>query len=105
MARVHANGIDLYYEETGSGMPLVLLPGFATHSSIWHPQLPALTPHFRVITLDPRGAGQSSVPPGPYTTRQMADDTAALLDALGVATAHVVGWSMGGMVAQELALA
>jgi 3-oxoadipate enol-lactonase len=67
--------------------------------------LPALTDHFRVITFDARGSRRSAAPPGPYTTRLLADDAAAMLDHVGVERAHVVGLSLGGMVAQELALA
>jgi pimeloyl-ACP methyl ester carboxylesterase len=67
--------------------------------------IPALEPHFRSITFDNRGAGRSSAPPGPYTTRLMADDAAALLEHLGVERAHVLGYSLGGLIAQELAIA
>jgi 3-oxoadipate enol-lactonase len=102
---IHANGTDLYYEEQGSGPPLLLLTGFATHVSIWHSLLPTLTPSFRTVTLDNRGMGRSSLTEGPTTTRQMADDAVVVLDALGIDRAHVLGWSMGGMIAQELALA
>ncbi|MFN8589970.1 MAG: alpha/beta fold hydrolase [Thermomicrobiales bacterium] len=99
MARV--NGIDLYYEEAGSGPPLLIIPGLSSTGFT----IPALESQFRMITLDNRGAGRSSVPPGPYTTRLMADDAAALLDHLGIARAHVFGFSLGGAIAQELALA
>jgi pimeloyl-ACP methyl ester carboxylesterase len=100
-ATVRVNGIDLYYEERGSGPPLLIIsPLSGTGYTI-----SALEPHFRSITFDNRGAGRSAVPPGPYTTRQMADDAAALLEYLGVDRAHVFGFSMAGMIAQELALA
>jgi 3-oxoadipate enol-lactonase len=100
-----ANGIDHYYEEAGSGPTLVLLNGEGGNTLDWAALLPALTDRFRVVTFDARGAGRSSAPPGPYTTRQLADDAAAVLDQVGAARAHIVGFSLGGMVAQELALA
>jgi 3-oxoadipate enol-lactonase len=100
-ATLHLNGIDLYYEERGSGPPLLIIPPLSSTGFT----IPALEPHFRSITFDNRGAGRSSVPPGPYTTRLMADDAAALLAHLGVERAHVFGFSMGGLIAQELALA
>ena len=104
-ATVRINGIDLYYEEHGSGPPLLLLPGLAATADYWASLVPALAPHFRLIALDLRGAGQSSAPPGPYTTRLLADDAAALLEHLGIARTHVLGFSLGSLVAQELALA
>src|SRR4051794_31885415 len=79
-ATIHVNGIDLYYEETGSGPPLLNIPPLSSTGFT----IPALEPHFRFITFDNRGAGRSSAPPGPYTMRQMADDAAALLEYLGV---------------------
>lgn len=94
----------LYYEEAGAGEPLLLIAGFGANTTAWRMLRPALEPHFRLIMLDNRGAGRSAVPPGPYTTAQMADDAAALLRRLGVAQARVLGNSMGGMIAQELAL-
>jgi pimeloyl-ACP methyl ester carboxylesterase len=99
------NGIERYYQETGSGDALLLINGLTGTCLGWEPLVPSLAKHFRVITSDNRGVGRSSAPPGPYTTRQMADDAAALLAHLGVSRAHVVGSSMGGMIAQELALA
>jgi 3-oxoadipate enol-lactonase len=99
------NGIDLYYEEVGSGDPLLLIAGLGANALSWAPLLPALADRFRVIAVDNRGAGRSAAPQGPYTTRQLADDAASLLAHLGVDRAHVVGFSFGGLVAQELALA
>src|SRR5215211_420992 len=104
MPLASVNGLDLYYEETGSGPPLLLIAGLSGNTLGWAMLQPTLAERFRVIAFDNRGAGRSSAPPGPYTTRRMADDAAALLDRLGVARAHVLGFSMGGMVAQELAL-
>lgn len=105
MPTADVNGTSLYYEDQGSGEPLLLIMGFSAHSGQWLMQTPVLAQHYRVITFDNRGVGRSAVPPGPYTTRQMADDAAALLNHLGIARAQVIGWSMGGMIAQELALA
>lgn len=105
MPLAQVNGIERFYRETGSGDALLLINGLGGTSLNWEPLLPALAARFRVITSDNRGVGRSAAPPGPYTTRQMAEDAAALLAHLGVARAHVVGSSLGGMIAQELALA
>src|SRR5437763_308022 len=96
--------IDLYYDEQGSGDPLLLVMGLAADSAAWMFQVPDFARHHRTIVFDNRGVGRSAKPPGPYTIHEMADDTAGLLDALGIKRAHVVGVSMGGMIAQELAL-
>jgi len=105
MPTVTANDIDIYYEEHGSGEPLLLIMGWGGNAATWAPQLPGLSERYRVITFDNRGAGRTSAPDGPYSTQQMAADTIALLDALDVPRVHVFGISMGGMIAQELALA
>ena len=104
MSIASVGSIDLYYEEHGSGDPLLLIMGLAADSMAWLFQTPDFAKRYRTIAFDNRGVGRSSKPPGPYTVHQMADDTAGLLDALGIARAHVVGVSMGGMIAQELAL-
>jgi pimeloyl-ACP methyl ester carboxylesterase len=104
MSTVHVNGIDLYYEEHGEGEPLLLIMGWGGNAATWKPQLPGLAERFRVIAFDNRGVGRSSAPEAPYSIAQMAEDTLGLLDALDVPRAHVFGISMGGMVAQELAL-
>ena len=104
MSIASVGSIDLYYEEHGSGDPLLLIMGLAADSMAWLFQTPDFAKRYRTIAFDNRGVGRSSKPPGPYTVHQMADDTAGLLDALGIARAHVVGVSMGGMIAQELVL-
>lgn len=96
--------LNMYYEDTGKGDPLVLIMGLSGDLKGWALQVPDLAKHFRVITIDNRGAGRSSAPDKPYSIAQMADDTAALLTHLGIESAHVVGFSMGGCIAQELAL-
>jgi pimeloyl-ACP methyl ester carboxylesterase len=104
MPKVRANGINLHYVEAGSGDPLLLIMGFGGDHLAWAFQTPVFAHRYRVIAFDNRGAGQSDVPDLPYTTRMMADDAAGLLDALGIERAHVIGVSMGGMIAQELTL-
>jgi len=104
MPIAHVNEVDLYFEEEGSGEPLLLIMGLAADSLAWVFQRPAFAQRYRAIVFDNRGVGRSSKPPGPYTTAQMARDTKGLLDVLGISRAHVLGVSMGGMIAQELAL-
>lgn len=98
------DGVKLYYEIHGSGEPLLLIPGFGSSVPVYHANLEPLARSFRVIAFDPRAAGRSDTPPGPYTMEMFADDAAAVLDAAGEATAHVFGTSFGGMQAQHLAL-
>ncbi len=104
MPYTDAPGFRMYYEEHGSGFPLLLINGLGSDHLEWLHQLPAFAPLFRVIVFDNRGTGKTEVPPGAYTTAQMADDAAALLAALEIARAHVLGVSLGGMIAQEVAL-
>ncbi|MFI5375069.1 MAG: alpha/beta fold hydrolase [Candidatus Rokuibacteriota bacterium] len=106
MPTVSANGVRLFYEETGApdAPPLVLIMGWGGDHTAWAFQVPALAVDHRVIALDNRGVGQSDVPEGPYTIPGMAADVVGLMDALGLARAHICGASMGGMIAQELAL-
>jgi 3-oxoadipate enol-lactonase len=96
--------VALAWEESGSGSPVLLIHGLGYARWGWEPLLPLLTERHRVISFDNRGIGESSVPPGPYTAEMMAGDAVAVLDAAGVGRAHVVGTSLGGMIAQELAL-
>ncbi len=104
MSTVTVGDVELYYEEHGTGEPLLLIMGLAADSMAWMFQLPAFAERYRTIVFDNRGVGRSGKPKGPYTIAAMADDTAGLLKAIGVDRAHVVGVSMGGMIAQELAL-
>ncbi len=105
MPTVQANGLQLAYASHGEGPPVLLITGTGYAMDFWDPFVPGLSHALRVITFDNRGAGGSSKPEGPYSTRQMAADALGLMDALGLEWAHVVGHSLGGMVAQELALA
>ncbi len=104
MPKVHANGIDIYYETHGSGDPLVLIAGLGYGQWMWHKMIPGLAQHFRVIAFDNRGVGETDKPPGPYSAQMLADDTAGLLEALDIPSAAVMGHSMGGFVAQALVL-
>jgi 3-oxoadipate enol-lactonase len=104
MPRVRVNGIDLNYIEAGAGEPLLLIMGFGGDHLAWAFQTPVFAQQYRVVAFDNRGVGLSDVPDVPYTTRMMADDALGLLDALGIERTHVLGVSMGGMIAQELAL-
>lgn len=105
MPTVQLRDIVTYYEEHGSGPPLVLIMGMSGDLQGWARQVRALSRHFRVITFDNRGAGRTSAPDKPYSIAGMAGDTASLMDHLEIKKAHVLGWSMGGMIAQELAIA
>jgi len=100
-------GVSLYYEIAGSGPPLLLIIGTGGDHSFWASQLPAYTDGYQVISYDARGTGQSDSPAdaASYTMATMAGDAAALLDAIGIARAHVSGISLGSTVAQELAIA
>jgi len=105
MPKLHANGIEIFYEEKGTGEPLLLIAGFACDHTNWSQMIPLLASQYRVIVFDNRGVGQTSAPNTPYSIRQMAEDAAGLLDAIGLSCVHVAGHSMGGQIAQELALA
>src|SRR5271166_6480868 len=106
MRTVSAGGVTLSYERSGEGPPLLLIMGMSGTAQHWgEPFLEPLRRDFEVIVYDHRGVGESSPLDGPVTITEMADDAAGLLAALGIDSAHVMGISMGGMVAQELALA
>jgi len=96
-------GARIAYEEHGEGAPLLLIHGLGYGRWGWGPVLAPLAERYRVLAFDNRGIGASSVPDGPYSARTMAEDAVAVLEAAGVGRAHVVGTSLGGMVAQALA--
>jgi pimeloyl-ACP methyl ester carboxylesterase len=102
--RLTSNGARIYWREQGEGEPLLLIAGLGNASDVWHRATAELSLKYRTIMFDNRGAGRSDIPPGPYAISTMADDAAAVLDAAGVDNARVFGHSMGGMIAQELAL-
>jgi len=104
MPKITTNNIELYYEIHGAGQPLVLISGLGYPLWQWHKMVPFLAEHFQVITFDNRGVGQSDKPAGPYTAQLLAADTAGLLDALGIEKAIIAGHSMGGFIAQAMAL-
>lgn len=101
------NDIDMYYEEHGdpNADPLLLIMGFAMSATAWGLQIPALAQRYHVIAFDNRGVGRTTQPDAAYSVPQMAADAAALLDHLGIDSAHIVGVSMGGMIAQWVAIA
>ena len=104
MPTVHVGDVDLYYEIHGNGSPLLMIGGLGSSVETWSPFWKRLTEHYRVILFDNRGVGRSTVPKSSFTIRTMADDAAGLLDAIDVPSAFVYGASMGGQIAQELAL-
>ncbi len=105
MATVRSSdGVEIYYETWGRGEPLLILPGLGADLRIWACQRLAFGRRHRCIAMDNRGAGRSGKPAGPYSVAQMAADAHAVLDAEQIATADVLGYSMGSFAAQHLAL-
>ncbi len=105
MPRLQTRDIIMYYEEWGGkGDPVLLITGLGGDLQSWALTAPELSRQFYVVTFDNRGAGRTSAPDRPYTIEGMADDAAGLLEALGIEKAHVIGFSMGGYIAQEMAL-
>ena len=101
---VQSDGANIYYQIIGEGEPLVLLMGFGADGDVWELHSAEYSKHFTCIILDNRGVGRSDAPPGPYSSEMMAGDTIAVMDHLGIAKAKVAGISMGGAIAQSLAL-
>jgi pimeloyl-ACP methyl ester carboxylesterase len=105
MAFASVNGFRLYYEAAGGGDPVVLIAGLGADAHFWYKQVPALAGRFRVLTFDNRDSNRSDHVDAAYTVADMAGDVKRLLEALEIEAAHVVGASLGGFIAQELALA
>ncbi|MDR2866868.1 MAG: alpha/beta hydrolase [Methanomassiliicoccaceae archaeon] len=97
------NGQRINYEVTGSGTPVVLITGFAADITYWNSLMPLLSDNYKVIAIDNRGGGKT-IYSGKFTTDDMVSDIIALMNHLSVFKAHIVGWSMGGCMAQEIAL-
>ena len=94
----------IHYESTGDGPPVLLVMGLGISATGWWRTIPVLAERFRVLSFDNRGVGRSDHPPGPYTVAEMASDAIAVLEAAGEESAHVYGISLGGMIAQTVAL-
>jgi pimeloyl-ACP methyl ester carboxylesterase len=105
MATTIANGVDLWVEQEGEGDDVLFISGLADEGACWVDQVGGLKARYRVTTFDNRGVGRSATPDGPFRIADFTADTAALIDTLGLERPHVVGSSMGGAIAQELALA
>jgi pimeloyl-ACP methyl ester carboxylesterase len=104
MQRARINGTELAYEIRGTGEPLVMIHGAQGDQTMFSGLASAYATHFRVLTFDQRGSGLSEKPDTDYSIAMLADDTATLMDHAGYTAAHVIGVSMGGMIAQEFAL-
>ena len=101
---VSAGGLDVYVEQLGQGPDVLLIGGLGDTVESWEFQLKGLADRYRLTAFDNGGAGRTAMPDGPVTVSTMADDAAGVLDALGIASAHVAGFSGGSIVAQELAV-
>jgi 3-oxoadipate enol-lactonase len=104
MSTIRVNGVELYYEIHGTGEPVLMIHGLGSSTRDWDLQVPALATRFKVITYDVRGHGRSEKPKQQYSVKLFADDAAALIRALDVGPVHVIGISMGGMIAFQLAV-
>jgi 3-oxoadipate enol-lactonase len=104
MEQAQINGINIAYELAGAGTPMVMIHGAQGDQTMFAGLAATFRARFKVLTFDQRGSGLSDKPDMPYTMEMLADDAAALMDRLGIADAHIIGVSMGGMIAQEFAL-
>ncbi len=104
MPKIKAEAITLYYEEWGQGEPVLLLHGLGSSTQDWELQIAAFAERYRVIAVDLRGHGRSDKPRGPYSIPLFAADIASFLQALKISSVHLIGISLGGMIAFQLAL-
>jgi 3-oxoadipate enol-lactonase len=101
---IQINQISLYYESFGQGEPLLFIHGLGSSIRDWENQIPRFAERYRVVALDLRGHGRSDKPPGPYSSKLFADDIAALIRSIDIGPAHLVGLSLGGFIACQLAV-
>ncbi len=104
MPKANINGSGLYYEEHGQGEPLILIQGFAGNQIAWFFQIRAFEKYFRVITFDSRSIGKSDVSPVPLTIPLLVEDVIGLMDYLKIDKANILGLSLGGLIAQSIAI-
>lgn len=104
MPTARVNDIEIYYELHGAGAPHVLIPGLGADVTIFKDFIGSLATDRKILAFDPRGAGRTDKPDAPYSMEMMADDTAGLMEATRMPPAHILGISMGGRIALELAL-
>ncbi|MFW9826088.1 MAG: alpha/beta fold hydrolase [Candidatus Thorarchaeota archaeon] len=98
------NGIKICYEILGQGEPVLLVHGLGSKKESWIAQFKPLSEYFKVIRFDNRGAGKSDRPKGEYTMELFADDIAGLMDFIEIDKAHIIGWSLGGMIVQNFVI-
>ena len=105
MPKVKVNDIQIYYEVKGKGFPLVMINGLSDNLTCWDPRLiEALSKKFKLVMFDNRDVGRTDTSEREHPMKTFADDTAGLMKALAISKAHILGISMGGMIAQELVL-
>lgn len=104
MNRIELNSTDIFYEDNGTGYPVVLVHGMGSDHTVWQGIIPLLRDNYRVLALDLRGHGHSMKTPGPYTMELFSHDIYQFLESLNIDQAHFIGHSMGGSILLELAL-
>lgn len=104
MSQITVNSTSIHYESTGDGEPLLFIHGLGSSTKDWERQVEHFAATYRVITVDLRGHGRSGKPKGPYSIQQFSDDVGRLIDEMGLAPVSVVGISLGGMAAFQLAV-
>jgi 3-oxoadipate enol-lactonase len=104
MPKLQVSNLDLNYEMTGKGQSVLFIHGLGSSSRDWEEQVNYFSKDYQVVTFDVRGHGVSDKPPGPYSIKLFSDDTAALITSLDLSPVHIVGISMGGMIAFQLAV-
>jgi len=104
MPKANVGDIEIYYEEHGQGPPLIMILGLGQDTATWSFQISELSNRLRLIVFDNRDSGKSSRCLDGYTTKTMAQDTIGLMDHLRIDQTHILGTSMGGMIAQQVVL-